>query len=112
MEKAFFNAGPAPFARDGQTAAYYQTPNRIRLGELPVESPCPGQGGTVFGPLACDRVLCCIGRCNRILPYFIANMWMATLDRPGRHTVWPVYGKRVGRRRRTGEDCLCHGLSL
>lgn len=80
MEKAFFNAGPAPLARDFQTAAYYQTPNRIRLGELPVESPNPGKGGIAFGPLACDHVLCCIGACNRILPYFIQNMWMATGD--------------------------------
>ncbi len=80
MEKAFFNAGAAPLARDFQTAAYYQSPNRIRLGELPVESRCPGPGGISFGPLACDHVLCCIGACNRILPYFIGNMWMATPD--------------------------------
>jgi uncharacterized protein len=33
-----------------------------------------------FGPLACDRVLCCIGNSSRILPFFIANMWMATGD--------------------------------
>ncbi len=81
MEKAFFNAGAAPLARDFQTAAYYQAPNRIRLGELPEESPCPGQGGISFGPLACEQVLCCIGATNRILPYFIANMWMATGDK-------------------------------
>jgi hypothetical protein len=80
MEKAFLNAGPAPLARDFQTAAYYQTPNRIRLGEMPMESPCPGDHGIAFGPLACDKVLCCIGASNRILPYYLANMWMATGD--------------------------------
>ena len=80
MEKAFFNAGPAPVARDFQTAAYYQTPNCIRLGELPMESPNPGKGGIAFGPLACSHVLCCIGAWNRILPYFIPNMWMATAN--------------------------------
>lgn len=24
---------------------------------------------------------CCMGRCNRILPFYIAHMWMATMDR-------------------------------
>jgi uncharacterized protein len=84
MEKAFFNAGPAPLARDGLTAAYYQTPNRIKLGLLPQESLAPaeaGGSGITFGPLACDHVLCCIGAANRILPLYIANMWMATADR-------------------------------
>lgn len=80
IEKAFFNAGAAPIARDFQTAAYYQAPNRIRLGEIPQESPNPGPGGIAFGPVACGRVLCCIGAVNRILPYFIANMWKATAD--------------------------------
>lgn len=83
MEEAFYNAGAAPLSRDGQTAAYYQAPNRIKLHVLPVESKAPTEvGGTsiAFGPLACDQVLCCIGAANRILPYFIANMWMATTN--------------------------------
>lgn len=83
MEKVFFNAGPAPISRDFQTAAYYQTPNRIKLGEMPVDSKAPTEmGGSSirFDPLACDKVLCCIGACNRILPYFIPNMWMSTGD--------------------------------
>ena len=44
MERAFFNAGAAPIARDFKTACYYQSPNRIRDGELPIESPRSGQG--------------------------------------------------------------------
>jgi hypothetical protein len=83
MEKAFFNAGPSPVSRDFQTAAYYQSPNRIKLGSLPNESNHPsdtGTSGIKFGPLACPDVLCCIGACNRILPYFLANLWMATED--------------------------------
>ncbi len=80
MEKAFFNAGPAPLARDCSTAAYYQAPNRIKLGHIPVESQNPGNGGISFGPLAASHVLCCIGAVNRIMPYFMANMWMATGD--------------------------------
>ena len=83
MEKVFFNAGASPFSRDGQTAAYYQAANRIKLDVLPVEStaPCEMGGSSIsFGPLACDKVLCCIGACNRILPSFLAEMWMATAD--------------------------------
>jgi DUF1680 family protein len=80
MEKVFFNAAPSAVSRDFNAAAYYQTPNRIKLGELPQESTDPGEGGIAFGPLACSHVLCCIGACNRILPYFIGNMWMATDD--------------------------------
>ncbi len=83
MEKDFFNAGPAPLSRDCRTAAYYQAPNRIRLGVLPIDStaPCEVGGSSIkFGPLACDKVLCCIGACNRILPYFLSEMWMATAD--------------------------------
>ncbi|MCC7474751.1 MAG: glycoside hydrolase family 127 protein [Pirellulales bacterium] len=80
MERAFFNAGPAPIARDFKTACYYQSPNRIRDGELPIESLAPGKGCLQFTPLAYPRTLCCGGAVNRILPYFIANMWMATDD--------------------------------
>ena len=30
MERAFFNAGAAPIARDFKTMCYYQSPNRLR----------------------------------------------------------------------------------
>ena len=79
----FFNAGASPLSRDGQTAAYYQAANRIKLGVLPTDSTAPcemGCSSISFGPLACDKVLCCIGACNRILPSFLAEMWMATGD--------------------------------
>jgi uncharacterized protein len=81
MEKAFFNAAPAALTRDGERVVYYQTPNRIKPGVLPVESPHPGAGGIAYGPLACAHVLCCVGASNRIIPSYIANMWMATADR-------------------------------
>ena len=34
MERAFFNAGAAPVARDFQTMCYYQSPNRLRSDSL------------------------------------------------------------------------------
>jgi len=81
MERAFFNAGAAPVARDFQTMCYYQSPNRIRSDSLPCEQPhSPGPEGVRFHRLGCASVLCCVGALNRIIPNFIIHMWMATRD--------------------------------
>jgi len=85
MEKAFFNAGAAPMARDLQTMSYYQSPNRIRskLGKDPLPAPqpgAPGDNGLLFHKLGCPDVLCCVGAVNRIIPNYIIHMWMATRD--------------------------------
>ncbi len=81
MERAFFNAGAAPIARDFQTMCYYQSPNRLRSDSLPCEQPtCPGPEGNRFHPLGCPSVLCCVGAVNRILPCYVMHMWMATPD--------------------------------
>ncbi len=81
MERAFFNAGAAPVARDFQTMCYYQSPNRLRSDSLPCEQPaCPGPGGIRFSYLGCSNVLCCVGAVNRIVPNYIIHMWMATPD--------------------------------
>jgi hypothetical protein len=80
MERACFNAGAAPVARDFQTMSYYQSPNRLSES-LPASQPqCPGPTGTVFNRLGCPRVLCCVGALNRIIPNYIIHMWMATHD--------------------------------
>lgn len=81
MERAFFNAGAAPVARDFQTMCYYQSPNRLRSDSLPREQPhAPGPENISFHPLGCSNVLCCVGALNRILPSYIIHMWMATRD--------------------------------
>jgi uncharacterized protein len=81
MERAFFNAGAAPVARDFKTMCYYQSPNRLRSDSLPCEQPqAPGPEGIRFHPLGCPSVLCCVGAVNRIVPNFIMHMWMATRD--------------------------------
>ena len=81
IERAFFNAGAAPVARDFQTMCYYQSPNRLRSDSLPCEQPhSPGPEGVRFHPLGCPSVLCCVGALNRILPSYIIHMWMATRD--------------------------------
>ena len=80
MERAFFNAGAAPVARDFQTMCYYQSPNRLSSDSLPGEQPnAPGKGAIRFQRLG-HEVLCCVGAVNRIIPNYIIHMWMATQD--------------------------------
>jgi hypothetical protein len=81
MERAFFNAGAGPVARDFQTMCYYQSPNRLRSDSLPAAQPnAPGADGILFSKLGCPEVLCCVGAVNRIIPNYIIHMWMATCD--------------------------------
>jgi hypothetical protein len=81
MERAFFNAGAGPIARDFKTMCYYQSPNRLRSDSLPCEQPhSPGPRAIRFDKLGCPNVLCCVGAVNRILPNYIIHMWMATHD--------------------------------
>jgi uncharacterized protein len=82
IERAFFNAAPAPIARDFQTMCYYQSPNRIESTSLPEEQPkAPGRGCLKFSRLGYPHVLCCVGACNRIIPSYIVHMWMTTEDK-------------------------------
>jgi len=81
IEQAFFNAAPAPIARDFQTMCYYQSPNRILGESLPSEQPkSPGRGCLRFTRLGYPHTLCCVGAVNRIVPSYIMHMWMATGD--------------------------------
>lgn len=81
IERAFFNAGAAPIARDFQTMCYYQSPNRIESETLPEEQPkAPGKGCLKFSRLGYPHVLCCVGAVNRLIPNYIMHMWMSTDD--------------------------------
>jgi uncharacterized protein len=77
-ESAFLNAGPAPVARDFKTMSYYQQLNRLSE-TLPGDAPIPGEGCNKFTPYG-HSVLCCVGSCNWIIPNYVENMWMATVD--------------------------------
>ncbi len=81
MERAFFNAAAAPIARDFKTMCYYQSPNRIGGQTLPQFLNGGGDTNWLrFSKLGFPNVLCCVGACNRILPYYIQHMWMGTED--------------------------------
>lgn len=77
LEKAFFNAGPATVSRDFKTHVYFQSPNRL-VNKSPNFPHGPmAEGGsyeTKHSPLCCTAAL------NRIVPYYVTNMWMATYD--------------------------------
>jgi hypothetical protein len=77
-EQVFFNAAPAPVARNFKTMCYYQSPNRFS-NKLPEEPPIPGSGDLTFTDHG-HEVLCCVGNINNAIPNYISNMWMATLD--------------------------------
>jgi uncharacterized protein len=79
IEKIFFNAGPAPVARDFKTMCYYQSPNRYSSSNPKEEPAAPGPQGYRFTPFG-HEVLCCVGNLNRVIPNYLMHMWMATLD--------------------------------
>jgi len=76
-ERAFFNAGPITVSRDFKTHVYFQSPNRI-VDRSPNYPHGPKAEGNSYqrthGPLCCTAAL------NRILPWYVTHMWMATQD--------------------------------
>ena len=76
-ERAFFNAGPATVSRDFKTHVYFQSPNRFADGS-PDFPHGPRAGGGSYQPK--HSPLCCTAALNRIVPYYVTQMWMATYD--------------------------------
>lgn len=77
LERAFFNAGPATVSRDFKTHVYFQSPNRFADGS-PDFPHGPRAGGGSYKPV--HSPLCCSAALNRIVPYYVTHMWMATYD--------------------------------
>jgi len=76
-ERAFFNAGPAAVSRDFKTHAYFQSPNRF--ANLSPDFPHgPRAGGGTYQRK--HAPLCCTAALNRIVPWYVTHMWMATYD--------------------------------
>ncbi|MFC2087274.1 beta-L-arabinofuranosidase domain-containing protein [Bacteroidota bacterium] len=81
IEKIFFNAAPAPVARDFKTMCYYQSMNRYSStnpSETPL-NPGPEKEKYKFTRIG-HPVQCCVSNLNRVIPEYISNMWMATMD--------------------------------
>ena len=77
IERAFFNAGPATVSRDCKTHVYLQCPNR--LAGTTAGNRHSGHGvGEVFQSV--HGPLCCTAALNRVVPWYVTHMWMATYD--------------------------------
>lgn len=77
LERAFFNAGPATVSRDFKTHVYFQSPNRF--ANLSPDFPHgPRAGGGTYQRK--HSPLCCTAALNRIVPWYVTHMWMATWD--------------------------------
>ena len=81
IERIFFNAGPAPVARDFKTMCYYQSPNRYSAANPGEEPHDPYPSGNYRFTNIGHEVLCCVGNLNRVIPSYAMHMWMATKDR-------------------------------
>lgn len=77
LERAFFNAQPATVSRDFKTHVYFQSPNRFADGS-PNYPHGPMAAGGSYRPT--HSPLCCTAALNRIVPYYVTHMWMATQD--------------------------------
>ena len=115
MERAFFNAGAAPVARDFQTMCYYQSPNRLRSDSLPARTAAclRARNGILFpqAGLSGGAVLCRRGQPHhsQLHHSHVDGDWR---QRTGRDLVRALHGLRAGRRRRAGEDQHDDGLSV
>jgi len=76
-ERAFFNAGPATVDRDYRTHVYFQCPNRVAPSSPP-HPHGPRAGGNDYRLK--HYPLCCTAALNRIVPWYVTNLWMATWD--------------------------------
>ncbi|MCY3017732.1 MAG: glycoside hydrolase family 127 protein, partial [Planctomycetota bacterium] len=77
VERAFFNAAPAVVSRDFKTHVYFQSPNRF--ANLSPNFPHgPMAGGGVYQRK--HSPLCCTATLNRVVPWYVTHMWMATYD--------------------------------
>jgi uncharacterized protein len=80
LERIFFNAGPAPVARDFKTMSYFQSMNRLEETRIAEPTRHPGGYDSYRFSNLGHEVLCCVGNLNRVIPNYIMNMWMKTPD--------------------------------
>jgi len=76
-ERAFFNAGPMTVTQNFKTHVYLQSPNRI-ADCSPTNRPIGHAVGYSYRKT--HHPLCCTAALNRILPWYVTHMWMATYD--------------------------------
>ena len=71
IERVAFNAGQGARLSDGSAISYATIDNRIRACE---------SDGFRYQIAACHKVACCNLQAPKLLPYYVANMWMKSTD--------------------------------
>lgn len=73
-ENIVFNAAQAARFPDGKANAYCSKDNQVQaVGD-------PDNSTFRFQYAACHRIACCVYNVNRVMPYYVSNMWLKTHD--------------------------------
>ena len=87
VENTVFNAAQAARFSDGKAAAYCSKDNQSQaVGD-------PDNASFRLQYAACHRIACCVYNVNRVMPYYVSNMWMKTAD--GKALLAAFYGPSV-----------------
>jgi len=86
-ENIVFNAAQAARFADGKAAAYCSKDNQSQAAGDPDSATFRLQYA------ACHRIACCVYNVNRVMPYYVSNMWMKTGD--GKALLAAFYGPSV-----------------
>ena len=82
IEKIAFNAGQGARLPDGSAISYATIDNRCKARE---------QDGFRYQVAACHKVACCNLQAPKLIPYYVANMWMKSSD--GKALYVTLYGE-------------------
>ncbi|MEA4935517.1 MAG: glycoside hydrolase family 127 protein [Paludibacter sp.] len=74
VENIVFNSAQAARLSNGKANAYCSKDNQYEAVGTPDNSTFR------FQYAACHRIPCCVFNVNRVMPYYVANMWMKTAD--------------------------------
>lgn len=95
-ENIVFNAAQAARFPDGKAAAYCSKDNQSQAAGDPESATFRLQYA------ACHRIACCVYNVNRVMPYFVSNMWMKTGD--GKALLAAFYGPSTLNTKVAGTD--------
>ncbi len=81
IERACFNAGPGAIKNDWKAVQYFSGPNQF-LATLDSDHNAMAYGGRMmaYQPNPGQRTACCGGNVHRLMPNYVARMWMRTAD--------------------------------
>jgi len=87
VENIVLNAAQAARLSNGKANAYCSKDNQYEAVGTPENATFR------FQYAACHRIPCCVFNINRVMPYYVASMWMKTEDK--KTLVAALYGPSV-----------------